>query len=128
LTPEMLLPSHNLRLPLSQQADCEKKIESMANGVIEPGQSPWASPIVLVRKKDGFLRFCVDYRHLNSVTKFDAYLLSRIEETLEALGGAKWFINLGVLASVPDAGSQAEKCLLRTQRFLSVESHAFWLV
>ena len=50
------------RLPLSQQAVAEKEIETMLKrGVIEPSVSPWASPIVLVRKKDGSTRFCVDY-------------------------------------------------------------------
>ena len=70
--------------------DCE--IQRMLNkGVIEPGQSPWASPIVLVKKKDGSLRFCVDYCHLNSVTEFDDYPLPWINETLEALGGVRFF-------------------------------------
>jgi hypothetical protein len=97
------------RLPLSQQADCEKEIESMlAKGVIEPGQSPWASPIVLVRKKDGSLRFCVDYRRLNNVTKFDAYPLPRIDETLEALGGAKWFTTLDLISGYWQVGLTPE--------------------
>ena len=78
------------RLPIAQQEDCEKEIKSMLEKkVIESGQSPWASPVVLVKKNDGLLRFCVNYRKLNSVTKFDAYLLPRIDETLESLGGAR---------------------------------------
>lgn len=56
--------------------------------------SPYASPIVLVRKKDGSLRMCVDYRQLNSKTRKDAFPLPHIEESLDALTGACWFSTL----------------------------------
>lgn len=59
--------------------------------VIRESSSPYASPIVLVRKKDGSLRLCVDYRQLNRKTRRDAFPLPRIEESLDALSGAKWF-------------------------------------
>lgn len=58
--------------------------------MIEPSASPWSSPIVLVRKKDGSTRFCVDYCKLNKVTHKDSYPLPRIDNTLEALCGAKY--------------------------------------
>ncbi|GFV92956.1 hypothetical protein TNCV_1693491 [Trichonephila clavipes] len=64
------------------------------NDVIEPSSSPWASPIVLVRKKDGSTRFCVDYRLLNDITKKDSYLLPRIDDTLDTLAGNTWFSTL----------------------------------
>ena len=62
--------------------------EMLENGVGHPSTSPWASPIVLVIKKDGATCFCVDYRKLNDVTRKDAYPLPRIDETLDALAGA----------------------------------------
>ena len=68
--------------------------------VIEPAHGPWASPIILVQKKDGSTRFCVDFRSLNSVTQKDAHPLPRIDDTLDALGGAQWFF-----WSVPVSGN-----------------------
>ena len=62
--------------------------------VIEPSQSPWCSPIVLVKKKDGSTRFCVDFRQVNAVTRKDAQPLPRIDDTLDVLGSAKWFSSL----------------------------------
>ncbi|KAK7898384.1 hypothetical protein WMY93_019237 [Mugilogobius chulae] len=59
--------------------------------VIRESSSPYASPIVIVKKKDGSIRLCVDYRQLNSKTRRDAFPLPRIEESLDALCGAKWF-------------------------------------
>ncbi len=56
--------------------------------------SPWCSPIILVRKKDGSIRFCVDYRKINNATHKDVYPLTRIDNILEALRGAKYFCSI----------------------------------
>jgi hypothetical protein len=97
------------RLPLAQEGDCEKEVQAMlAKGVIEPGYSPWSSPVVLVRKKDGTLRFCVDYRRLNAVTEFDCYPLPRIDETLDHLSGAQWFTTLDLISGYWQVGMTSE--------------------
>ena len=59
--------------------------DMLAKGAIQPSDSPWSSPIVLVTKKDGSTRFCVDYRKVNTVTRKDAYLLSHVDDTLDTL-------------------------------------------
>ena len=66
----------------------------LETGAIRPSSSPWASPIVLVRKKDGTVRFCVDYRKLNDATKKDVHPLPRTSDMLESLAGAKIFTTL----------------------------------
>ena len=65
--------------------------EMLKNDIIQPSNSPWSSPIILVRKRDGSTRFCVDYRKVNSVTRKDAYPLPRVDDILDTLGGSKWF-------------------------------------
>lgn len=64
------------------------------NGVIQPSCSAWASPVVLVRKKDNTVRWCIDYRKLNDVTRKDAYPLPRIDTCLDCLSSAKIFSTL----------------------------------
>ncbi|CAM4596764.1 unnamed protein product [Lepidochelys olivacea] len=66
----------------------------LALGVIQPSSSPWASPVVLVPKKDGSIRFCVDYRKLNAITISDAYLMDRPDKLLDKLGGAQYLTTM----------------------------------
>ena len=66
----------------------------LEHNVIEPAQSEWASPVVIAPKKDGSLRFCVDYRKLNDLTIKDSYPLPRMDECLDTLGNAKVFTTL----------------------------------
>ena len=68
--------------------------EMLTGGQIEASDSPWSSLVVLVTKKDGGTRFCVDYRQLNDATIKDAYPLPRIDDTLDMLAGKQWFSTL----------------------------------
>ena len=70
----------------------------LANGVIEDSSSPWCSPVVLVKKRDGSVRFCVDLRAVNSATQPVAYPLPRIDEALDGLSGARFFTTLDMTA------------------------------
>lgn len=83
------------RLPLAKQHEVNRMVTDMQEaGVIESSNSPWSSPVVLVEKKDGSMRFCIDYRKLNAVTKKDSYPLPRIDDTLDTLSGATMFSTL----------------------------------
>ena len=72
------------RVPFALHSKMEQLVEDMLDqGVIKHSSSPWASPVMLVKKKDGSHHFCVDYRRLNSVTKMDVFLLPRVDDTLD---------------------------------------------
>ncbi|GBN15424.1 Retrovirus-related Pol polyprotein from transposon 297 [Araneus ventricosus] len=83
------------RLPLAKKEEAERLVKEMVdNGIIEESSGPWASPIVLVKNKDGLTHFCVDCRKLNEITIKDIYPLPRIGDTLDALNGSQWFSTL----------------------------------
>jgi hypothetical protein len=83
------------KLPLAKQAEVSEMLDDMqCRGVTEESDSSWSSPNVLVRKKNGELRFCMECRKLKGVTKKDRFPVSRIDNTLDALAAAKWFSTL----------------------------------
>ena len=83
------------RYPAARREEERQLVEDMlAMGIIQESNSAWSSPTVLVKKKDGTTRFCIDYRLLNQVTKVDAYPLPHIEDSLNTLGGARFFCSL----------------------------------
>jgi len=97
------------RVPFVHRDKIAKMVTEMKEaGIIKPSSSPWASPVVLVPKKDGTTRFCIDYRRLNSVTKKDVYPLPRIDDILDTLGGARYFSSLDLAAGYWQVGLDAE--------------------
>lgn len=83
------------RIPPLEYEAVKAHIQQLLDSqVIRESSSPYASPTVIVKKKDGSIRLCIDYRQLNSTTRRDAFPLPRIEESLDALSGAVWFSTL----------------------------------
>ncbi|XP_046717404.1 uncharacterized protein LOC124393547 [Silurus meridionalis] len=87
------------RIPPHIFQEVERHVQNLVlQGILTESSSPWASPAVIVMKKDGSVRFCCDYRKLNQVTCKDAYPLPRVDESLDALGNAKLFSTLDLTA------------------------------
>jgi len=84
--------------PFKRQISADQINKMLKLKVIEPSHSAWASPVVIVPKKNGKTRFCVDYRRLKNITKKDAYPLPRMEDCLDSYGDAKVFTSLGCTA------------------------------
>jgi transposase InsO family protein len=97
------------RIPPSMYSEVRNHLKQLLDSsVIKKSQSPWASNIVLVRKKDKSLRLCVDYRQLNERTIKDAYALPRIEELLDNLGGNTFYSVLDMKSGYYQVGLEEE--------------------
>ena len=101
------------RLPQAYTERVHKELQDMEEkGVIEPFSCDWAAPIVLLKKKDGTMRLCVNYRKLNSLSRADAYPMPWIDELIDRLGNSKFVTTLDLTRGywqVPVAESAREK-------------------
>lgn len=91
LKKEAPVRQRSYRIPERLVPELKKEIKLMlVLGIIEVSTSAWCSPVVLVPKKDGSLRFCIDFRYLNAVSLFDQYPMPRIDDMVERVGRAKY--------------------------------------
>ncbi len=118
LKPNAQVKRMSYRIPermVSAFTEVVKVMQEM--GIVEPSQSEWCNPVVLVPKKDGSLRFCIDFHYLNSVSKFDSFPMPRIEELIEKLGKAKFISTIDLCKGywqVPLAPESRELTAFRT--------------
>ena len=97
------------RIPPTQLQEVKDHIQELLDkDIIQRSKSPYASPVVIVRKKNNEIRLCVDYRALNSKTIPDAYPLPRIDDSLDALGGAKLFSTLDLASGYYQVAMERE--------------------
>ena len=93
------------RFPFWKQTEAKEIVDDLLRrDLIEPSATPWEAPVVMVKKKHNTTRLCVDYRRLNNHTIPDAYPLPRIDDSLDALGGSKWFCTLDLASGYWQVG------------------------
>ena len=83
------------RTPIKNREVIDKAIDGMLDSdVVHRSRSPWSFPVVIIDKKDGSKRFCVDFRRLNKITKKNSYPLPLIDDVLALIGKTKFFTSL----------------------------------
>ena len=102
-------------IPYAQREDIMKEVQRVEEmEVVQPSKSDWASPVVMIPKKDGTQRFCVDFRKVNSISKFDAYPMAQIDDIIDRLGRAKYW-------QVPFLKSQERLHSLRQLDYMNLQ-------
>ena len=108
------------RHPIAHLEEIDRQVDELVtHDYVEPAASPWASNVLLVRKKDGSYRLCVDYRSLNAVTYKDAYPLPHIDTCLGTMNGASWFSTIDLRSgyhNIPIKENDKDKTAFVTRR------------
>ena len=95
----MSIKQHPRRIPFALRSKIDQLVSEMLDqGIVVPSKSPWASPVVLVAKKDGSTHFCIDYWRLNSATKTDVFPLPRVDDSLDQFSKSRYFTTLDLAA------------------------------
>ena len=103
--------------PAVRREEIAQVQQMLSSGVIRPSSSPWASPVIMVKKKDGSLRLCVDFTQLNAATVKDSHPIPRIDDLFDALHRARWFSTLHLKSGywqVPIQEQDKEKTAFHT--------------
>src|SRR5690606_4236668 len=107
------------RMAPAEIAELKKQLEELLDkGFIRPSSSPWGAPVLFVKKKDGSLRLCIDYRGLNMVTVKNKYTLPQIDELLDQLREATWFSRIDLASGyhqIPIEPRDIRKTAFRTR-------------
>ena len=109
------------RSPAANKIIQEEVNKLLKGELIKPSNSPWASPLLLVKKKDGSNRVVIDYRKLNSISKKDRYPLPRIDDTLDKMHGAQYFSAMDLISGywqIPMDEENQQKCAFITSEGL----------
>ena len=118
--------SRPFRLSAAEAAEVSRQVaEFIRQGIVRPSSGPYGAPVLLVRKKDGSLRLCIDYRRLNELTKKDRFPLPLIEELLERLVGARFFTKVDLRSGFYQV-AMAEDSVQRTA-FVTPDGSFEWL-
>ena len=110
------------RVPHHLLSEVDRQLSDMLDkGLIQESTSPWASPVVLAKKKNGEVRFCIDYRGLNQISRHDVYPVPRVDDALGSLKGARWFSTLDLASAywqIPMDPESSRKAAFTTHRGL----------
>ncbi|XP_058876949.1 uncharacterized protein LOC131731694 [Acipenser ruthenus] len=120
--PGVKVCQRHTRVPAAKRVTMKEEVRKMLElGVIRESFSDWCSPVVMVTKPDGSIRFCIDFRKLNAVSKFDAYPMPRVDELLERVGNARYISTLDLTKGywqVPLSPDSCEKTAFSTPQGL----------